>query len=483
MINGVVYGLVFPGQFTLNAVNVVMYSNNDLCMMNPCYYGGTCRVIENEAKCQCLSGFLGSRCEIRANVPYFQGGEMGSNSYIRLEPMILRRDEFAAVFEILPELDTGLIMYSESKGDFISLAMRAGKLEFRFNLGQGSVTISTDFTLKLNEWHHVEIIRVGLEGILIVDYVSVQRGVAPGKWLNLDLQDTAVYLGGGVSSNQAGILRRTGVQIGFTGCIRELETENEDLRERPLDIMISDRDDSNGKREFHKVMKCGCKDFGCQNEGTCRRRPHDFRCECRNGYTGYKCHIQGCAGKDVVFDVGFAIDGSNSIDSNEYRLTKDFVVDVIGIFNVSMEGTRISLLEYANEASFIVYFDDNDDVLHKVRNLQQSHGTSTNIGTGLQRALEMFKDYNGMRKEAEKLFIFFTDGFNSDPEEDLTPYARQLKDAGVRRTIAVGVGSSPKTSELINIAGSKNNVIQLGEFEELKLIVESLIPDQCKGDD
>ena len=45
----------------------------------------------------------------------------------------------------------------------------------------------------------------------------------------------------------------------------------------------------------------------------------------------------------------------------------------------------------------------------------------------------------------------------------------------------MGVGSAPKTSELINIAGSKNNVIQLGEFEELKLIVESLIPDQCKG--
>ena len=57
---------------------------------------------------------------------------MGSNSYIRLEPMILRRDEFAAVFEILPELDTGLIMYSESNADFISLAMRAGKLELRY---------------------------------------------------------------------------------------------------------------------------------------------------------------------------------------------------------------------------------------------------------------------------------------------------------------------------------------------------------------
>ena len=40
-------------------------------------------------------------------------------------------------------------------------------------------------------------------------------------------------------------------------------------------------------------------------------------------------------GKNIVFDVGFAIDGSNSIDDNEYRLTKDFVKDVIRIFTIS----------------------------------------------------------------------------------------------------------------------------------------------------
>ena len=109
--------------------------------------------------------------------------------------------------------------------------------------------------------------------------------------------------------------------------------------------------------------------------------------------------LPGCAGKDVVFDVGFAIDGSNSIDSNEYRLTKDFVLDVIGIFNVSMEGTRISLLEYASEAEITIYFNHNVDVLRKVRNLKQLHGSSTNIAYGLEEALNMFKASNGMRKE------------------------------------------------------------------------------------
>ena len=71
VISGVRYGLVFPGWFTVAAVNVVMNSNKDLCMMKPCYYGGTCRVIENEVKCICPRGFLGDRCEIRGARGYF----------------------------------------------------------------------------------------------------------------------------------------------------------------------------------------------------------------------------------------------------------------------------------------------------------------------------------------------------------------------------------------------------------------------------
>lgn len=39
--------------------------------MKPCYYGGACRVIENEVKCICPRGFLGDRCEIRGARAYF----------------------------------------------------------------------------------------------------------------------------------------------------------------------------------------------------------------------------------------------------------------------------------------------------------------------------------------------------------------------------------------------------------------------------
>ena len=78
-----------------------------------------------------------------------------------------------------------------------------------------------------------------------------------------------------------------------------------------------------------------------------------------------------------------------------------------------------------------------------------------------------------------KLFIFFTDGKNADRYEDLIPYSQQLKAKGIE-TISVGVGSGTDLNELRTIASSPNNVIQLEEFEELKYIIEKLVPAECK---
>lgn len=81
----------------------------------------------------------------------------------------------------------------------------------------------------------------------------------------------------------------------------------------------------------------------------------------------------------------------------------------------------------------------------------------------------------------EKLFVFFTDGINTDRDEDLTQYTRQIQGKGIT-TISVGVGNDTDINELTTIAaGSRQNVIRLGEFEELKLIVDQLIPEKCKG--
>ena len=83
---------------------------------------------------------------------------------------------------------------------------------------------------------------------------------------------------------------RTGVNTGFQGCIRELMVEDEDLREKPLDLSYAERALT---RKFVKVKTCGCKDTGCQNNGVCVDRKYDFRCECRVGFTGPQCQVEG----------------------------------------------------------------------------------------------------------------------------------------------------------------------------------------------
>ena len=113
------------------------------------------------------------------------------------------------------------------------------------------------------------------------------------------------------------------------------------------------------------------------------------------------CFIFSGCGNNVVFDVGFAIDGSNSIDSNEYRLTKDFVEDIIGIFSISEQATHIGLLEYGSEASIKIYFDEYSEAAELLESLTQIQSGSTNIGRGLEKALDMFSAQNGMRDKVK----------------------------------------------------------------------------------
>ena len=154
-------------------------------------------------------------------------------------------------------------------------------------------------------------------------------------------------------------------------------------------------------------------------------------------------------GKNIVFDVGFAIDGSNSIDDNEYRLTKDFVKDVIRIFTISEQSTHVALLEYASEASIKVYFDEDDyyqadKLLEKVEQLTQAQGASTNIGRGLEKTLGMFSaDYTSL-------------GYNITEAElmDMMNQIGKLKYEGCASSLSLC--SKNASSNLVHILGKKS---------------------------
>jgi len=65
----------------------------------------------------------------------------------------------------------GLILYNgqmtDGSGDFMSLGMREGRVEFRFDVGSGPAIIRSD-PVSLNEWHTIRIQRDRKDGIKMV---------------------------------------------------------------------------------------------------------------------------------------------------------------------------------------------------------------------------------------------------------------------------------------------------------------------------
>ncbi|KAK3721599.1 hypothetical protein QZH41_000136 [Actinostola sp. cb2023] len=171
----------------------------------------------------------------------------------------------------------------------------------------------------------------------------------------------------------------TGLSVSFSGCIQDFIVDDPNLRSRSIDLSYP----GNPSNEFFikapiNVKKCGCRGYGCLNGGVCVKRTTDFRCE-------------SCG--DIAVDVGIAIDGSGSVDNNEYRDVLDFVIDLIKVFKISPTAAHIGILEYGENATIRVKFSDYYDrnlLILRVNNLKQRTFEDTDITDGLRKAAELF---------------------------------------------------------------------------------------------
>ena len=120
-----------------------------------------------------------------------------------------------------PEISSGLLLYNDqftngSVGDFLSLGMSDGFVEYRFDLGAGPTIIRSARKLGLYQWHTVLISRDGLQGTLKVDNEALVSGVAKGTNLGLNLNQN-LYIGDVPEIN--GIAKLARFTKGFVGCV------------------------------------------------------------------------------------------------------------------------------------------------------------------------------------------------------------------------------------------------------------------------
>ncbi|KAF0036733.1 hypothetical protein F2P81_012045 [Scophthalmus maximus] len=127
---------------------------NNPCLPSPCKNGAACQVKEAEMfHCKCSKGFWVADRR-GAYMPQFNG-----DSYLELKGLHLYghdlRQKVSLTVVLMANDSNGLIFYngqkSDGKGDFISLSLNNGILEFRYDLGKGPATIRNGegFTVRL----------------------------------------------------------------------------------------------------------------------------------------------------------------------------------------------------------------------------------------------------------------------------------------------------------------------------------------------
>ncbi|XP_045857047.1 pikachurin isoform X1 [Meles meles] len=264
---------IMPRHFDTSCDKVIC-SANSFCV-NDYTWGGS--------RCHCVLGKGGVSCseDIVIQYPQFFG-----HSYVTFEPLKNSYQAFQITLEFRAEAGDGLLLYcgenDHGRGDFMSLAIIRRSLQFRFNCGTGVAIIISKSKIKLGAWHTVALYRDGPNGLLQVNNGTPVSGQSQGQYSKITFR-TPLYLGGAPSVYW--LVRATGTNRGFQGCVRSLTVNGMrvDMRRWPLGKALSGAD----------VGECSsglCDEALCINGGTCTAVKADsYICLCPLGFKGRHC--------------------------------------------------------------------------------------------------------------------------------------------------------------------------------------------------
>uniref|UniRef100_A0A3B3Z794 VWFA domain-containing protein n=1 Tax=Periophthalmus magnuspinnatus TaxID=409849 RepID=A0A3B3Z794_9GOBI len=177
-------------------------------------------------------------------------------------------------------------------------------------------------------------------------------------------------------------------------------------------------------------------------------------------------------------DLVFLLDQSGSIVQKDYKIMKNFTVELVQRFNISQDKVRVGLAQFSSTFQHQLYLNDLDsekEVVKHILNLVQLGG-GTNIGHALNSLQEYFTAKRGSRRDQEisQNLVLITDGDSQDAVEDA---AARLRTMGVE-IFVIGVGHVHKL-ELLQITKNPERLFTVNDFgslETIKTKVSSFAP-------
>ncbi|XP_069136986.1 cartilage matrix protein-like isoform X4 [Argopecten irradians] len=206
--------------------------------------------------------------------------------------------------------------------------------------------------------------------------------------------------------------------------------------------------------------------------------------------------LDGCGGKPA--DVYFLLDSSSSIRQSDNIKQLEFVKDVVTMFDIGENKTRIGIStfshKYHQEFNFQSYYNK-DDLLRAIDKVSYLRG-GTDTASALRHIRREVFTPNVSRGNVARILVVITDGYSRSPRSTAAE-AALLHQMGVN-VFAVGVTQDVDIKELEQIASQPMEDVQsfmfnVSNFDALKTIKNVLAIRTChvvdfesacqKGDD
>ncbi|PKU32407.1 hypothetical protein llap_17288 [Limosa lapponica baueri] len=260
------------------------------CDPSPCHVSATCLVLpEGGALCACPMGREGDLCELVTEqdhtMPFLP--EFNGFSYLELNGLQTfvpdLQDKMTMEVVFLAKNPSGMIFYNgqktDGKGDFVSLALHDGFLEYRYDLGKGAAVLRSKETVPLNTWISVLLERNGRKGVMRINNGERVMGESPVPHTFLNLKEP-FYVGGAPDFSK--LARAAAISTSFNGAVQRISVKGVPvLKEQNIRSAI--------EISPFRGHPCTRKPNPCQNGGTCSPRLESYECACQRGFSGAHC--------------------------------------------------------------------------------------------------------------------------------------------------------------------------------------------------
>uniref|UniRef100_A0A8B9E6E2 Agrin n=1 Tax=Anser cygnoides TaxID=8845 RepID=A0A8B9E6E2_ANSCY len=279
------------------------------CEPSPCHVSATCLVLpEGGSMCACPMGREGDFCERVTEqdltMPFLP--EFNGFSYLELSGLQTfvpdLQDKMSMEVVFLAKSPSGMIFYNgqktDGKGDFVSLALHDGYLEYRYDLGKGAAVLRSKEPVPLNTWISVLLERNGRKGVMRINNGERVMGESPVPHTFLNLKEP-FYVGGAPDFSK--LARAAAISSGFSGAVQRVGPC------RGVPVLKEPNIRSAIEISPFRAHPCTQKPNPCQNGGTCSPRLESYECACQRGFSGAHCEkvlIEKAAGdaEAIAFD-------------------------------------------------------------------------------------------------------------------------------------------------------------------------------------